>query len=109
MSKEKHSDEYKKGYHCGYVTASKKFKGKDIVSIPEPTKDFRRLINLAEIPPQITWYSIGDEECHRCSNCDSVYEWIVPFRFCPECGGRSQFADLEVLPNTDSPEAQGVE
>ena len=78
------SDDYKKGYNAGRQTKYTSIK-----------PDLSRLINISAIPPQIEWLQIeGDEEHHICSNCKTSFEWYEPFKFCPECGGRSEFADM---------------
>ena len=83
------SEEWQKGYKCGYQRAKK-----------EDTKNKSRLRNLAEIPPMITFLQIeGDDSSFICSNCETSFEWYAPFKFCPECGGKSQFADMKEADN----------
>ena len=89
--KEVHTEEYKRGFHCGYETARHKFENK----LPRTKPDKSRLKDLCSIPPKIEWLCIeGDEEHHICSNCMTSFEWYEPFKFCPECGGRSPLADI---------------
>lgn len=91
MMKQEHTEEYKRGFHCGYETARQKFENK-----PKKIKpDMSRLTDLYAIPPKIGWLCIeDDEEHHICSNCQTSFEWYEPFIFCPVCGGRSQLADM---------------
>ena len=95
MTKQEHTEEYKRGFHCGYEVARQKFNRK--LSKNKPDKS--RLVNLAEIPPKIEWLTIddigGDYDSFFCSNCHTSYDgWSEPFKFCPECGGRSSLADV---------------
>ena len=76
--------EYKRGYNAGRQAKAKR-----------RSPDMSRLINIAAIPPVIEWLQIeGDPEHHICSNCKTSFEWYEPFKFCPECGGRSEFANM---------------
>jgi hypothetical protein len=89
-----HSEEYMKGYRCGYEVARQKYEKK----LPNNKPDKSRLINLAEIPPKIEWLTIddigGDYKSFFCSNCHITFDEYEPFKFCPECGGRSSLADM---------------
>lgn len=86
-----HSEEYMKGYHCGYEVARQNFERK----LSKNKPDMRRLVNISSIPPLIEWLHIeNDDTSVFCSNCHTSFEWYEPFKFCPECGGRSQFADM---------------
>ena len=80
-------EDYRRGYKAGYQAGAKKN--------PKKNVDMSRLTNIIAIPPLIKWLHIeGDEEHHICSNCKTSFEWYEPFKFCPECGGRSEFADM---------------
>ena len=90
-SKQEHSEEYKRGYHCGYTYAMQKAEAK----YKNPKRN-KNLENLADIPIPMKWLRIedcdfGEEDVQSyfCSNCYTSFEGYEPFKFCPECGGRA--------------------
>ena len=91
MDKQEHTEEYKRGFHCGYETARQKFENKPKKIEP----DMSRLTDLCAIPPQGEWVG-GDQitysgnlmvsGCWHCSNCGALAG--VENNFCGRCGAK---------------------
>lgn len=91
-TKKEHSEEYMKGYHCGYVNG--------INSVRRPRKSVSRprekdcgLIDISLIPKQGKWRHIeGDDNTFVCPFCEThTYTEensdYIP-KFCMECGSK---------------------
>lgn len=81
------SEEYKKGYHCGYETAMQKQERKHKKKEPKSSN----LVDVSKlrIVERGTWLHIeGDDETYICPFCENTTYCegdYVP-KFCMECG-----------------------
>lgn len=81
IKKQKHSEEYERGYRCGYQTAVNK--GKD--------RKKSSLVDISLIPKQGNWYHIeGDDNTFVCPFCETHTETEGDYypKFCMECGAK---------------------
>ena len=81
IKKQKHSEEYERGYRCGYQTAVNK--GKD--------RKKSSLVDISLIPKHGNWYHIeGDDNTFVCPFCETHTETEGDYypKFCMECGAK---------------------
>jgi hypothetical protein len=91
------SEDYKKGYHCGYETAMRKQERKH----RKKTQDSNLVdVSKLRIVERGTWLHIeGDNETYICPFCENTTYCegdYIP-KFCMECGNQLKEAENEYL------------